>query len=1243
MLMSARRLVVVGLAVFGMCSGAFLCAGTPAFAAEVFGFIGEFGGAATSPADPEPLSDPAGIAVDENAASPEAGDVYVVDAGNDRVERFSASGAYLSQFNGSVGPPTGVFSGPGAIAVDNSKDPLDPSAGDVYVADTGHDVIDKFTAAGSYVGQLTGFDSLDGVAVDPSGDLWVNAGAGLVERFNDALANESVSHWSTGRSESPGIAVDGHENVYVRQENGALARFDESGGNQVFVGDEAAQAPAVDDATNGLVVAEEEAELDPGQGTLVAEYGPFGEPAYAPIRQFGAEAAIAAPGAVAVESASGRIYVVDPVKSKVDVFGVGPELPRPSTGAASEVKLASAMVSGTVDPNGLRVTSCRFEYGTSSSYGQSVPCAQTSTEIGEGQTPVAVSAELTGLQLNTAYHFRLSVASASGPAYVGLGETLTTAGAPTVGVESFSGVGTLGVTLHAQVDPQGLPTSYYFEYGTTDAYGSRTPVETLEATHAAVAVQAQLLSGLQAGTEYHYRVIAESEGGKEAGTDATFRTFPFGTLGLPDGRVFERVSPAEDGQAEIYTPQVFGLGLPRSEGIDEEFHAGGTANMFAVSTGGDAVVYPGAATTGGKSEANDYLATRSPAGGWRQVNIEPAGRFGGGYFAFSSDLSVGILRVSSEHAGVEDGLPPLSPEAPGDGYTIFYKHDLESKSYEPFITRADSLHREPEGPSALYSIFEGASADFSQVFFGVNDALTANAVEIAHNEYDQYYADNLYESAAGQLSLVNVLPDGSSEPNAVFGAPCIAQHGNNRFCFSPPIQTGPQEEGAESADLSRAISANGSRVFWTDLETGNLYVREDPAASDAKTVQVNAGVGGAARFWTASVDGSKVFFTKGERALIGQKDGELYEYALETGQTTDLTPGVEVAGVIGASEDGEYLYYVDRDDNLNLWHDGTSTFIATLSEGDGGETETVSPYVDPAGDWYTSLGHRTAEVTPDGHGLVFMSNQSLKAEGYPNGAPNGGLDEVYAYEAEDGGRLFCVSCSSSGETPAVTAYGAAAFVPVSWQHTEQLKWISDDGSRVFFDSAEPLVPQDTNGKLDVYEWERDGSGSCDESMGCVYLLSGGQSGSSSWLLGASASGDDVFVISRAPLVAGDPYDGFAVYDARVGGVQALTPPACTGTGCQGVPPAPPIFATPASVTFNGVGNFPPSSGTVGSGGKVQSKPKGKARSLTRAQRLAGALKACRKKRGRARSVCRTRARKRYAAKRTGKSSMRKGN
>lgn len=126
---------------------------------------------------------------------------------------------------------------------------------------------------------------------------------------------------------------------------------------------------------------------------------------------------------------------------------------------------------------------------------------------------------------------------------------------------------------------------------------------------------------------------------------------------------------------------------------------------------------------------------------------------------------------------------------------------------------------------------------------------------------------------------------------------------------------------------------------------------------------------------------------------------------------------------------------------------------------------------------------------------------------------------------------------------------------------------------MFFDSYQALAPQDTNGEPDVYEWERPGKGQCSDSEGCVHLLSGGTSTQGSFLLDASESGDDVFFITRAQLLGADRNELYDVYDARVDGYTPIAPPACSGSGCQGVPGAPPIFATPSSVTFAGVGNF----------------------------------------------------------------------
>ncbi len=270
-------------------------------------------------------------------------------------------------------------------------------------------------------------------------------------------------------------------------------------------------------------------------------------------------------------------------------------------------------------------------------------------------------------------------------------------------------------------------------------------------------------------------------------------------------------------------------------------------------------------------------------------------------------------------------------------------------------------------------------------------------------------------------------------------------------------------------------------------------------------------MGGGGDFWTASTDGSKAFFTK----------GDLYVYDVTSGQATDLTPGVDVLGVVGTSDDGEYVYYVDSAYNLKLWHDGGTTLIATLSEEDDHH---VAPFVEggPNGDWQPEIDEHTAQVTPDGHSLVFMSNRSLT--GYDNEYMGKRLDEVFDYETEPG-ELRCVSCDPAGKAPVPTEFdtyredgGLGGFIPISIRsqtYTPQV--VSADGSRVFFDSGQPLVPQDSNGWLDVYEWEREGSGTCRERQGCVYLLSGGADPEDSYLLGIGASGDDAFIISRAQL------------------------------------------------------------------------------------------------------------------------------
>ena len=255
--------------------------------------------------------------------------------------------------------------------------------------------------------------------------------------------------------------------------------------------------------------------------------------------------------------------------------------------------------------------------------------------------------------------------------------------------------------------------------------------------------------------------------------------------------------------------------------------------------------------------------------------------------------------------------------------------------------------------------------------------------------------------------------------------------------------------------------------------------------------------------------------------------------------------------------------------------------------------------------------------------------------GYDNrDASSGKLDsEVYLYDAQ-AGRLACVSCNPTGARPAGPGVLPAA-PAIDSEHGLYKPRAVSDGGRVFFDSSDGLVSQDVNGSEDVYEFEPEGTGSCTaasttfnaKSDGCQSLISSGTSSEPSSFLDASVSGNDVFFLTGARLTSQDVDDSGDVYDAHVCTtvVPCVTqpvpaPPCSSGDACKGPPaPQPSIFGEPASATFTGAGNV------------IASPPRLHARSLTRTQKLARALRACRKKPRRARSACVRQAKKRYGA------------
>jgi subtilase family serine protease len=192
--------------------------------------------------------------------------------------------------------------------------------------------------------------------------------------------------------------------------------------------------------------------------------------------------------------------------------------------ATSFITQTTVTLNARVNPNGETVTGCEFEYGTSTSYGSSVPCKSLP---GSGTTPVEVSAKLSALTPNTEYHFRI-VTSSAGGTIEGPDVTFKTleVAAPSVETKAASEVRETAATLNASVNPRGGPLSACeLEYGTSTAYSSSVPCAALPGSGSSpVAVSASIPSGLAPSTEYHFRISATNAAGTTQGEDLTFKT-----------------------------------------------------------------------------------------------------------------------------------------------------------------------------------------------------------------------------------------------------------------------------------------------------------------------------------------------------------------------------------------------------------------------------------------------------------------------------------------------------------------------------------------------------------------------------------------------------------------------------------------------------------------------------------------------------------------------------------------------
>lgn len=770
---------------------------------------------------------------------------------------------------------------------------------------------------------------------------------------------------------------------------------------------------------------------------------------------------------------------------------------------------------------------------------------------GDG-TEHAVFADASGLEPNTSYEVKLVASNAAGQVTAGPQSFKTNALAPVIQQLGPGSIGPDSATLVANINPKNSTVSYQFEWGVDESYGNLTPATpaSLGAVDNALHRVTVPLVGLSSSTTYHFRLVATNTetSAVTKGSDRTFTTQAIlpPLNGLPDGRVWEKVSPSDK------------LGSDVTEGpkVNE------LREMFQAASSGDAIAYGGAGNVGGDGGPAyvQYIARRT-ASGWQSEGINPRqdpsfGKANYNYYSWlSDDLSKGIVLT---HAALNQGDPTQIHN--------LYLRDIGANSYRT-LSNGDAL-----SPATLFYKDWAATQDGSHVVFSEYDSAKSGA------------SPTLFERTPAGVREVGILPDGT------------------------PVEAGAGGETQNSALLFpgyNVMSEDGSRIFFST--TSDPATTSEPGMSGALTLLVRIDGSGTirlsesersvpsgfrpAKFQSASKDGKTAFFTSYGKLTDGATAGgpaddtgssDLYRWT-ETPDgdghhLTDLTTadssGGGVLGVVGGSDDGSILYFaatgaltdeaVAGAPNLYLWRKGEGvTLVVTLS------SKTNSGSYSDASNWDKQLlgaygagagappRFGGARVTPDGRHLAFSSVEPLTS--YDTNDTN----QLYVYDS-DSERIQCASCSSfepksKGYSWLLSStYEAHADVPGKLPNN-----LSDDGSRLFFDSQDALVPTDSNGVTDVYEW----------SNGRVHLISSGTSDSPSRFMDASPEGDDVFFTTSQQLVASDVDNLIDLYDARVGGQRepAIQSP-CVGDECQGTPAPPPPFPTPSSSSFSALGS-----------------------------------------------------------------------
>jgi hypothetical protein len=1160
-------------------------------------------------------------------------EVYVADTLAGTIDKFNAAHepALFSGIDPRIkaGKLTGF-----SFTAGETELAVNSSTHDFYVVNDGTHTVQAFQASGEpanfTAGAAKGTNELAnletepcGVAVDSTGDIYVSVFQSGVHVF--APSGEPITTFSKARSTCQ-VAVDSHGTLYTNEFEGHGAA---SGGFGVIKYTPSefpakssttyTEASEAADSNGGWDVA-----VEPGTNDLyVDQHGQVVEHSEAGGLLGTSFGVLAASESVAVNGATHQVYVSDAKGAhRVQIFGPLVAVPTVTTGAATEVQPHTAGLAGEVNPEGLEVKECYFEYGETTSYGQKASCAEPSAEeLGKGSTPVAVHARISELQAGTTYHFRL-VASTAQAAELGNDATFATQPPPAIDETLIENLSASAVELDARINPGGLATSYHFEYGTSTAYGTVVSGAVIPPGTSEVTVAPARVTGLSKNTTYHWRIIATSAAGTTTGLDNTF-IYPTGGSGLSDSRAYEMVTPTHKNGALIGS--IF-------QGLEPDIAEDGSRIVLTTVQCFEEGSCPVDRGTVGTSYAFTRTATE-----WQASSLAPAAN----EYSINSVWAVNANNVQGQ-VGAARGL--FSMPTGSGGNDEFYVGSKQAGFMRVGPVTSPTFGTQGIGERAG-GLTKAATADFSRFVY-----LEAKS---------QWPFDETFNPSLSESSSLYEYSNPAATPSLVgvegpAGSTNLVSRCQTTLGGLNAVNPGVAHE---------ALSEDGRYIYFTALKCPGAMNKGVPVPANELWVRINeeesvqlsarsstectglcaGSEPGAAEFEGASADGKKAFFVDRQQLTnaanqsshpeevqpkCGQGLGSgcnLYEWELaSTGsQLTTVSAGdssgggPRVQGVVAVSQSGARVYFVAQGvltkqtnatgeaaqkgaDNLYVYErdavhpTGILAFVTALSPGDAEEWGELGGTEASASD--------IANVTADGASLVFTSHRALTSDD-TRGAS--GPAQVFGYDAETG-TLTRLSVGEHGfNDNGNTGAGDANIVPgtallASAGSGTRNPTMTNDGSAVFFMSPIGLT---TNALNDVPIGEGPHGAEYAQNIyeyrnGEVFLISDGHdvgvervtacqhSISDVCLVGASGSGRDVFFTTSDQLVSSDTDTQLDYYDARICSTEdpcvsttTSSPSPCKGEECRGAPAQAPEAPTPSTATFNGPGNQAPVVGT----------------------------------------------------------------